>query len=69
MVSNDWDHIRKPYQVHILNLYRLIDLHSEQYFVTQDAFHLEQYYRLVKCLEELKTWIKTKEQQNQNTFK
>lgn len=60
-MSDQWDHLRKPYQVHIQNLSRMIDLHSEQYTLTQDQFHLRQYTRLVCAMQELKTWIKHKE--------
>ena len=52
-----WDDIRKPWQSHIVGLYRIIDAHSEQYVKTGDPFHLEQRNLAVRMVTELKEWI------------
>ena len=52
-----WDDIRRPWQNHILGLYKIIDAHSEQYVKTGDPFHLEQRNRAVTMVTELKEWI------------
>lgn len=57
----NWDHIRRPWQLHILNLYGLIDKHSEMYVKTGELFHRQSYEILTKYLASLKSYIKENE--------
>lgn len=51
-----WDDFRKPWQDHIICLYKAIDLHSE--LATKgDEFHQRQYEILTNYVKDLKQWI------------
>lgn len=61
-----WDHVRQPWQKHIVNMYQLIDKHSEMYTKTGDIFHRHCYDVLTKYLCDLKAKIKSEEKELTN---
>lgn len=52
-----WDDIRKPYQAHIQNISKVIDMHSREHVITGDVFHLEAYHLLVDYITKFKQHI------------
>ena len=49
--------LRNYYRVHIGNVTRIIDLHSEEYIKTGYMFHKRSYDTLVKYVSDLKQYI------------
>ena len=64
-----WNHVRQPWQSHIVNMYQLIDKHSEMFVKTGDRFHEQSYQILTDYLHSLKTHIKAQEDGLTNNFK
>ena len=53
--------IREPWNAPIHNILKAIDNHNQEYFKTNNIWHLEKADMLRKYLHELKTWIATQE--------
>lgn len=60
--------IREPWNAKIHNILKTIDLHTELYLKSGDAFHLCQARILRSYVEELKTWIHANERKANNNF-
>ena len=53
--------IREPWNAPIHNILKAIDNHNQEYFKTNNIWHLEKADILRTYLQELKTWIATQE--------
>jgi hypothetical protein len=53
--------IRDPWNAPIHQILKAIDSHTQEYFKTQDTWHLEKADMLRQYLHELKTWIHKEE--------
>lgn len=56
--------VREPWNKPIHQILKAIDNHNQEYFKTNNIWHLEKADMLRKYINELKTWIATEENGN-----
>jgi hypothetical protein len=64
-MPREWSNkTRDPWNAPIHNILKAIDNHTQEYFKSGDVWHLQKADNLRQYLNELKTWICDKENNN-----